>query len=251
VDFRPRIRVMVRVLYRCHLFVLFSFFGLFHLFLYCCCLFCMVSIFSLILTFIIITLLVPRNSNHIGNDEMNASQETNVTQGFIENERDYRNLIALVSGAIVNRQFDCHMDDTLDQVHDMSYLKERTNDNIFDQDQLNSLGLDSIENISDIPTIKKICMKAATERGIFLDRIQYVAYEIICSTFLLDIVKTTWKEEDELSSGISVSDRAITQFNTMEARQKLLDSLYDLGAKDQLLMYITGPAGAGKVLQLM
>jgi hypothetical protein len=111
--------------------------------------------------------LLSRNSNHLGNEENESSQVQNVNMECIENEETYRNLIALVSGAIVNRQFDCHMDDTLDQVHDMSYLNERTNDNIFDQDQLNSLGLDSIGNISDIPTIKKICMKAATEGGIF------------------------------------------------------------------------------------
>jgi hypothetical protein len=98
---------------------------------------------------------VSRNSNHLGNEDIESSQVQNVNMECIENEETYRNLIALVSGAIVNRQFECHMDDTLDLAHDMSYLKERTNDNIFDQEQLNSLGLDSIGNISDIPTIKK------------------------------------------------------------------------------------------------
>lgn len=96
-----------------------------------------------------------RTSNHLGNEEIESSQIQDVNMKCIENEETYRNLIALVSGAIVNRQFDYQLDDTLDQVYDMSYLKERTNDNIFDQEQLNSLGLDSIGNISDIPSIKK------------------------------------------------------------------------------------------------
>jgi hypothetical protein len=97
-----------------------------------------------------------RTSNHLGNEEIESSQIQDVNMECIENEETYRNLIALVSGAIVNRQFDYQLDDTLDQVYDMSYLKERTNDNIFDQEQLNSLGLDSIGNISDIPTIKNM-----------------------------------------------------------------------------------------------
>jgi hypothetical protein len=138
---------------------------------------------------------------------MELSQVQNVNMECIDNEESYRNLIALVSGAIVNRQFDCPMDDTLDQVHDMSYLKDMTNDNVFDEEQLHSLGLDSIGNYSDIPTIKQVCLKAARERGIFLDRIQYVAYEIICSTFLLDVVKTTWNETNELAPGFSIGDR--------------------------------------------
>ena len=38
------------------------------------------------------------------------------------------------------------------------------------------LTLQWLKNQGGIPTIEKICMKAATERGICLDRIQYVAH---------------------------------------------------------------------------
>lgn len=50
-----------------------------------------------------------------------------------------------------------------------------------------------------------VAKKIAEEKKIFLDSIQYIAYEIICSTFLLGVVNEGLEED------VSVSDFAITE----------------------------------------
>jgi hypothetical protein len=87
--------------------------------------------------------------------------------------------------------------------------------------------------------------KKLLKKKIFLDSIQYIAYEIICSTFLLGVVNEGLEED------VSVSDFAITEEEfqdpeTQRISEKIIKKLTEIGAKEQLVMFITGPAGAGK-----
>jgi hypothetical protein len=75
--------------------------------------------------------------------------------------------------------------------------------------------------------------------------VQYVAYEIICATFLLNIVEEKWQKcSINHTFGANDEDRANTQI--IDAKKAIKESLEKMGAKPQLIMFVTGPAGAGK-----
>ncbi len=84
------------------------------------------------------------------------------------------------------------------------------------------------------------------EKHIALDRIQYIAYEIICSSFLLNLVRENSESQSSIASGFAESDEDLRDERTICIKQKVEQKLKDLGAKEQLLMFVTGPAGAGK-----
>ena len=100
---------------------------------------------------------------------------------------------------------------------------------------------------SRIPTLPNIAANVAQERNILLDDEQYIAYEVICSSFLLNLIN----EESLRSANVSAADFGLGPSHsesekTSEIVGKVKLSLKELGAKEQLLMFVTGPAGAGK-----
>ncbi len=50
-------------------------------------------------------------------------------------------------------------------------------------------------NRGNIPSMKSVAEKVSLHRGITLDRIQYIAYEIICSSFLLNLLNDILKKK--------------------------------------------------------
>ena len=79
-----------------------------------------------------------------------------------------------------------------------------------------------------------------------MDRIQHIAYEIICISFLLNLLNESSKKNPDLSSDFTANDEELDDEPTNIIKAKLIDNLKKIGAKDQLLMFVTGPAGAGK-----
>jgi hypothetical protein len=77
-----------------------------------------------------------------------------------------------------------------------------------------------------------------------LDEKQLIAYEILCSTFLLQLLREGGDRSTGLGGFLSASlnssedDRA--------TRDKLIEKLKARGAHEQLIMFLTGPAGCGK-----
>ena len=97
----------------------------------------------------------------------------------------------------------------------------------------------------DIPTMSSVAQSVMKNKGIQLDSIQYVAYEIICASFLLNLLEEKWRASSQNDSfGASDDERRNTRIT--EAMSHIKQKLEDIGGKEPLRMFVTGPAGAGK-----
>jgi hypothetical protein len=77
--------------------------------------------------------------------------------------------------------------------------------------------------------------------GVTLDKKQVMAYDIICCTFLIDILR-------ECSGNNllrSIAD-VINHTNNISDERRIHEKLKARGGEDSLRMFLTGPAGAGK-----
>ena len=77
------------------------------------------------------------------------------------------------------------------------------------------------------------------EKHIALDRIQYIVYEIICSSFLLNLVRESSDLQSSIASGFAESDEDLRNERTTCIKRNVEQKLKDLGAKEQLLMFVT------------
>ena len=87
-----------------------------------------------------------------------------------------------------------------------------------------------------------VARKVARQEGIKLDERQYIAYEIIACTFLLQLVY-------EGRDGTSILGQYLGSAlgtGRKEDMDRLVEHLKARGGMDQLIMFLTGPAGAGK-----
>jgi flagellar biosynthesis GTPase FlhF len=110
--------------------------------------------------------------------------------------------------------------------------------NIFD---LNSDNEDySTNDVPHTPTMTEILEKAKQHHNIELDSKQLKAYEMICATFMIKLIR------DQIPGTSSEHD------HTEQAAKmnRIIEGLKLLGGKDQLIMFLTGPAGAGKTTSI-
>lgn len=162
-------------------------------------------------------------------------------------ENEYRTILAFIGGATLSR---AAVEDETD--HDDSFAENessepnRSEKALFTEDEWNSLNTVEGADLNSVPTMKGVSESVVRERGISLDRTQYVAYEIICSTFLLDVLKQCWDDNNPEISGYAAGVRPVLDEFTLDVRERIVNKLYELGAKEQLIMFMTGPAGAGK-----
>jgi hypothetical protein len=98
------------------------------------------------------------------------------------------------------------------------------------------------DNRQSIPTFSSIAREVENNQGTKLDKKQYVAYEIISCTFLLGLIRDGQDCTSALGSclnqELSGSDKSDTE--------DLVEKLKARGGMEQLIMFLTGPAGAGK-----
>lgn len=98
----------------------------------------------------------------------------------------------------------------------------------------------SNDDIDQIPTMAEVLERAKRHHNIKLDAKQLKAYEMICATFMIKILK------DQIS--VSPSEHDHSQQTTK--MNHVIEGLKSLGGKDQLIMFLTGPAGAGKTTSI-
>ena len=126
----------------------------------------------------------------------------------------YPTLLTFISGTLVGGNYD----DIIDQEEASSNQEG----DIFE-------GMNVIRE-QMIPTLIGVARKVSLEEGKQLDKKQFIAYEIIACSFLLSLV------EDGV--GFDMIDS--------EHRNEVIKRLKDRGGQGQLIMFLTGFAGAGK-----
>ena len=91
---------------------------------------------------------------------------------------------------------------------------------------------------NELPTLSN----AGSSWDVKLDEKQFIAFKVICCSFFLQLVingtegDTDWS--NLLSSGL--------ECDCIEKRNELIQTLKKFGGMQQLVMFLTGPAGCGK-----
>ena len=93
-----------------------------------------------------------------------------------------------------------------------------------------------------IPTLHQIAQKIAKLEKTQLDEKQYIAYEMIACTFLLGLLNDGTDKNTKLGAYMQQTMDIATTSGIIEVTKKLKAR----GGQDQLLMFLTGPAGSGK-----
>ena len=78
-----------------------------------------------------------------------------------------------------------------------------------------------------------------------LDQKQRISYQIVCCTFLLQLVNEGNAYDTKLGEMLGMTIGPLPE-NTQQAKDSLTKELKARGAKDQLIMFLTGGAGCGK-----
>ena len=108
---------------------------------------------------------------------------------------------------------------------------------------------------TSVPTLSKI----AKEFKLYRDEKQLAVYEIICSAFLLDVLNSGGSNKDIMAAAFQSSEDPVQKrkrevAESLRAKMATVmpsrassnhDNIYE-PESDQLLMYLTGPAGCGK-----
>jgi hypothetical protein len=93
-----------------------------------------------------------------------------------------------------------------------------------------------------IPSLPQIAQKVARLEKTQLDEKQYIAYEMIACTFLLGLVNNGSDKNTKLGAYLQQT----MEIPTTTDANDVIEKLKARGGRDQLLMFLTGPAGLGK-----
>ena len=91
------------------------------------------------------------------------------------------------------------------------------------------------------PTLSGISRKVTKVEKKLLNKKQYIAYEIICCTFMLGLIRDGKDTSTQLSKCLGQCLEECPQ-----TRKDLIEELHARGGENQILMFLTGPAGAGE-----
>ena len=95
-------------------------------------------------------------------------------------------------------------------------------------------------NIYKIPTLAETARKVARLENKKLDEKQYIAYEIIACTFLLGLVHDGSDPSTTLYKGLEET------MGRAKSMKGIVRRLKARGGQNQMVMFLTGPAGSGK-----
>jgi hypothetical protein len=103
------------------------------------------------------------------------------------------------------------------------------------------------KDTKNVPTLPEISRKVAKLQKIQLDKKQYILYKMIACTFLLGLVKDERDPHTNLGAYLQKSFGRPTTTNIHD----IVKRLKARGGQEQMLMFLTGPAGSGKSSALM
>ncbi len=98
------------------------------------------------------------------------------------------------------------------------------------------------EALRSIPSIGEVADQVCDKDNIELDKKQRISYEAICATFLLCLVKEGRDEKTQLGKYLKDTIPDCTSDDIKDVEKELVAR----GGNVQLIMFLSGPAGAGK-----
>ena len=107
-----------------------------------------------------------------------------------------------------------------------------------------SLFLLNQRSTSKVPTLQGVARQVAREEDKYLDKIQYMMYEILTCTFLLSLLLTLGNNDG--NTALQMCLAGTLNQNAHTELTSLIELLRIHVAREQLLMFATGFAGSGK-----
>ena len=152
----------------------------------------------------------------------------------VDIDRSFQTIITLISGTLVGGGI-------YDEVYSDDPVSENNDSNAgASQYDAASANRTTAKNIS---TLQDFAREIARNEGTILDEKQYIMYEILVCTFLLGLLCN-----EDNGSGHNLEafvDRSLSD-ETRTQTSQLIESLKQRGGREQLVMFVTGMAGAGK-----
>jgi hypothetical protein len=147
----------------------------------------------------------------------------------------------LISGTLVGgaNSRDTHIDSDVKDV--LEKLSSINNETTTETDQ------DKNTNSQKVQILQEITRRLARLEKKQLDKKQYIAYEIIACNFFLGLANNAQNPHTNLGAYLQQSLRGSTTAD-IEDTVKMLRTR---GAREQMLMLLTGPAGSGKSTAVM
>ena len=109
------------------------------------------------------------------------------------NTKEFKTLLGFISGSTIGSFSDDQISMELDEDTESYHTnKSSRNESFINEEQWSSLGFSIDFDRSTIPTFQGVASRIEKESGVILDTIQYVAYEIICASFMLNLVIERW-----------------------------------------------------------
>jgi hypothetical protein len=152
----------------------------------------------------------------------------------LRNQLKHSPLLKLIGGTLVGgvKYSDLYIDPDEDK-----YLSS-TNSYVTNNDK----GHDKNNTLHKIPTLLKIAQKVAKIVETQLDEKQYISYEMIACSFLLGLVNDGRDKNRKMGAYLQ---QTMEITSTTDAND-IIKQLKARGGRDQLLMFLTGPAGSGR-----
>ena len=158
---------------------------------------------------------------------------------FLWHEVDgFETTVKLVSGSLLGGE---SFADVYTDIEDITGNESRGN--------FRSVNIDSNHSESrtkfqtKIPTLSGVARMVAREEGKTLDKKQYIMYEVLACTFLLDLIN---KQNVDRRSALARKMSGVLGSERCHNMDELTEILEAKGGRNQLIMFVTGLAGAGK-----
>jgi hypothetical protein len=186
------------------------------------------------------TLLQPRENTQLTSDSVSDKGDINDGDHPIQQEhKTFPTLLKLISGTLVSGA-------------DFSeiYIDHGDEDKVNSCSENNNVEGNG-ENINKrkVPTMPEIARKVARLQKTQLDEKQYIAYEMIACTFLLGMVNDGRNPYTKLGKYLQQSMAGSS--DTATNIEDIIKQLKARGGREQMLMFLTGPAGSGKSTAVM
>ena len=158
--------------------------------------------------------LAPESNDFLVNTSATKddAEDNDVNQDLSVAKKSYRTIISMIAGSLIGN----HDDDS---------------ENHMTQEDPNNLQ-NTLPSLSD----------AASSWGSQLDDKQLIAFKVICCSFFLRLVLDGTDGDTDLSNILSSG----LHCDCIEERNDIIKKLSESGAMQQLVMFMTGPAGCGK-----
>ncbi len=130
------------------------------------------------------------------------------------------------------------------------YVSSEIEDDEMSKTNNNSTSTPGIDHSSDhhrkVPTLQEIARKVLRLKKKQLDEKQYISYEMIACTFLLGLVKVGHDSKTTLFTSLQKSCGS----NPSAEIEDIVEKLKARGGQEQLVIFLTGPAGSGKSMAM-